>query len=106
MKKLAFVIAIFAILLSCNKDHQGNQGNQATGGITIKGKISGTKSATLKSGTLSLTDATKVLVFNPFKYTLANIVNGSFTVKADVGSVTALIFLDANNKYKIGRASC
>ena len=99
MKKLAFVIAMFAILLSCNKDHQENQGNQATGGITIKGKISGTKNATLKSGTLALTDATKVLVFNPFKYTLANIVNGSFTVKADVGSVTALIFLDANNKY-------
>jgi hypothetical protein len=98
MKNLALVFAIFAILFSCKKDQQGNQ---ATGGrgITIKGTISGTKNATLKSGALALTDATKVLVFNPFKYTLANIVNGAFTVKADVGSVTALIFLDANDKY-------
>jgi hypothetical protein len=99
MKNLALVLAISAILLSCNKDHNNNNGNQGGGGITIKGTISGTKNATLKSGTLTLSDAKKVLVFNPFKYTLADIVNGSFTVKADVGSVTALIFLDANNKY-------
>jgi len=98
MKKLALAFAISAILLSCNKVHEGNQATGA-GGITIKGKISGTKNATLKSGTLTLTDATKVLVFNPDRYTLADIVNGSFTVKADVGSVTALIFLDSNNKY-------
>jgi hypothetical protein len=100
MKKLAFVLLLSAILFSCKKD-DGNQGNQATGagGITIKGRISGTRNATLKSGTLTLTDAAKVLVFNPDRYTLADIVNGSFTVKADVGSVTALIFLDANNKY-------
>jgi len=100
MKNLALAFAISAILLSCNKDNQGNRGN---GGITIKGTISGSntpKSATLKSGNvLQLADARKVLVFNPFRYTLADIVNGSFTATADIGSVTALIFLDANNKY-------
>jgi hypothetical protein len=97
MKKLALAFAIAAILLSCHKD-TGNQGNK---GIVIKGTISGTqKSATLKSGNvLLLTDARKVLVFNPFRYSLSDIVNGSFSVTADMGSVTALIFLDANNKY-------
>ena len=58
MKNLALVFALSAILLSCNKD-KGNQENQSSGGITIKGRISGTKNASLKSGTLALTDATK-----------------------------------------------
>ena len=64
MKKLVLAFAISAILLSCNKDN-GNQGNN--GGITIKGTIAGAqKSAALKSGNaLLLTDARKVLVFNP-----------------------------------------
>jgi hypothetical protein len=99
MKTLVFTLLFSAILFSCRKDN-GNQGNQGNGGIVIKGTISGIeRSAILKSGALTLSDAKKVLVFNPFKYTLADIVNGSFTATADAGSVTALIFLDANNKY-------
>ena len=97
MKTLAFALVISTILWSCNKDNQGNQGS---GGIRIKGTIAGVKGAPLKSDNLSLlTNARKVLVFNPFKYSLADIVDGSFTATAEIGSVTALIFLDANNKY-------
>lgn len=97
MKTLAFALVISTILWSCNKDNQGNQNN---GGIRIKGTIAGLKDASLKSDNLSLlTNAKKVLVFNPFKYSLADIVDGSFTATAEIGSVTALIFLDADNKY-------
>lgn len=97
MKTLAFALVISTILWSCNKDNQGNQNN---GGIRIKGTIAGLKGASLKSDNLSLlTNAKKVLVFNPFKYSLADIVDGSFTATAEIGSVTALIFLDASNKY-------
>ena len=97
MKTLAVALVISAMLWSCSKNDDNNPGN---GGITIKGTIAGAKGALLKSDNLPvLSNATKVLVFNPFKYSLANITNGSFSATADIGSVTALIFLDANNKY-------
>ncbi len=105
--KNVIVLIIFSLLVfSCKKNNTdpGNTNNQnGNQGIVIKGKISVTASVSsngLKSGnTLSLSDAKKVLVYSGASYTLVDIVNGSFTAGAESGSATALVFLDANNKY-------
>jgi len=71
--------------------------------ITIKGKISTTTKVkgnyVKSSGTLTLADARKVLIYYGNKYALANINNGSFSVQAPAGSATCLVFLDANNQF-------
>lgn len=108
MKNVIVLVIISLLVFSCKKNNndQGNpdnpNGNQNQG-IVIKGKIAVTaavSSNNLKSGsTLTLADAKKVLIYSGASYTLVDIVNGSFTGGAESGSATALVFLDANNKY-------
>jgi len=100
------LVIISLLVFSCKKNNTdpGNSENQNSNlGIVIKGKIPVTaavNSSSLKSGnTFSLTDAKKVLVFSGQGYRLVDIVNGSFTASADMGTATALVFLDTNNKY-------
>ena len=100
MKKIISLYIAFALLVSCQKDNNGNLGN---GKIAIKGSIPG-KSQKKSEEIFSLTDAKKVLVFSKYYYSLTDIVNGSFTVTGQIGTGVALIFLDVNNKY-IGNLS-
>jgi len=99
------LVIISLLVFSCKKDNTdpGNTDNiDGNLGIVIKGKIALTAAFNnnLKSGTtLILSDAKKVLVINGNGYTLADIVNGSFSASAEMGTATALVFLDANNKY-------
>lgn len=92
----------FVFLASCNKD------NNEKMGIMIKGKIQASnqiKSGPTKSDNpLNLSDAKKVLLFYGSKYSLSDIIDGSFTGYAEMGSTTALVFLSADNKY-IGNLS-
>ena len=98
MKKSLFFVLIISFLISCHKDNSNN-GN----GIMIKGKIPGNspakKSMQSDASTLTLADAKNVLVFYGEQYSLSEIINGSFTTNAPMGSAVALIFLDANNHY-------
>lgn len=104
MKKLLlFTLSIF-FLLACKKDPNNSQ--VPKNGITIKGRISGTKSIkipnTKSTNLLSLADAKKVLLFTPGnKATLSftDIFDGSFTIIPQPGTAAALVFLDANNHF-------
>jgi hypothetical protein len=58
MKKIISLFIAFALLVSCQKDNNGNQGN---GKIAIKGTIPG-KSQKKSAEISSLTDAKKVLI--------------------------------------------
>lgn len=100
MRNLIIVLVIISMNVSCKKDDTNSSG------IIIKGNISNNtlKSAGLKSSdSLSLSDATKVFVINidngHLKSKFIDIVNGSFSETAKIGVTTALVFLDANNKY-------
>jgi len=106
MKNVIMLVIISLLVFSCKKDNHDPENTDNQGGnqgIVIKGKIALTAALNnngLKSGnTLSLSDAKKVLVFSGQGYTLADIVNGSFSASADMGTATALVFLDVNNKY-------
>ena len=100
------MVIVLLAMASCNR-------NNFDGGITIKGKIitqSKLKSAdftnaSLRSiSSLTLNDAKKVLSFSKYSYDLTDIIDGSFSVPARIGSGVALIFLDVNNQY-IGNLS-
>ena len=108
MKNVIMLVIISLLVFSCKKNNNdpGNPDNPGVNqnqGIVIKGKIAltaGVSSNNLKAGnTLALSDAKKVLVFSGSNYTLVDIVNGSFTAGAESDAATALVFLDANNKY-------
>jgi hypothetical protein len=102
LKKLIVFLLAFVFLASCNKD------NNEKMGIMIKGKIQASnqiKSGPTKSDNpLNLSDAKKVLLFYGSKYSLSDIIDGSFTGYAEMGSMTAMVFLSADNKY-IGNLS-
>jgi hypothetical protein len=117
MKNIILLVVISLLVFSCKKgnnnsvnpENPGNPGNSGNSGIVIKGKITVTASVNnnynLKSGnTLSLADATKILVFSKYYYSLTDIVNGAFSVTGQKDTGVALIFLDANNHY-IGNLS-
>ncbi|MDO9257505.1 MAG: hypothetical protein Q7U54_18450 [Bacteroidales bacterium] len=102
MKNLILMIVLAILIVSCNKDDNSN--NQ---GIVIKGSIpQGTRKSAVSNtdGSVSLTDAKKVLVFSKYYYKLYDITDGSFSVSGQIGTGVALIFLDADNKY-IGNLS-
>ncbi len=99
MRNLISVIVILLTIISCDKD-------RSISGIFIKGKISqgvAKSSGTKSISTIPLTDAKKVGVVNLtngiLRIEFIDITDGSFTATAELGNATALIFLDANNKY-------
>jgi len=102
MKNLFLFFIALIFLVSCNKDNNPNNS-----GIVIKGSIPQgmRKSAvSVTDGSLSLSDAKKVLVFSKYYYKLYDITDGSFSVSGRIGTGVALIFLDSNNRY-IGNLS-
>lgn len=104
MRKLLLLmtIPILFIFSNCKKDDNGiSNNNPSETGIRIKGSIPLSKTS---GDSLSLSDAKKVLVFSKYYYSLTDIVDGTFSVSAQLGTGVALIFLDANNKY-IGNLS-
>jgi hypothetical protein len=102
MRNLIIVFAFLFALVSCNKDK-----NSGGSGIVIKGKIS--QSGSMKGGgakslnTIPLSDAKKVLVVDLDNGNLTSeiidITDGSFSASASMGMATALVFLNADNKY-------
>jgi hypothetical protein len=96
MKKTVFLLLSILILCGC-----GDSSNRK---IIIKGQIptaNKTNGSPVKSSaSLTLADATKVLVYFGFHdIAFADIVNGSFSTTAEIGKAAALVFLDANNNY-------
>jgi hypothetical protein len=104
MKNLIVVFAFLFALTGCNKDKNSGAGGA---GIVIKGRISQTgsmKSSGAKSlNALPLSDAKKVFMVDLDNGILTSeiidITDGSFTATASMGAATALVFLDADNKY-------
>ena len=82
------------LIVACKK----NDNKSGSGGIVIKGTVSGTT----KSSN-ALTDAKKILVVNvhigSLSTSFVDITDGTFSYSAQMGNVTALVFLDENNKY-------
>lgn len=102
MKNLVLFILVSLLLVSCKKDDNSNNS-----GIAIKGSIpQGMRKSAENSidGSVSLSDAKKVLVFSKYYYKLYDITDGSFSVSGQIGTGVALIFLDEDNKY-IGNLS-
>lgn len=100
MRNLILILAILTLIGSCKKDKNPNSG------ILIKGKISQATVKRLDTTTdnaLLLSDARKVFVVNITNGQLissfVDITDGAFTVTDEMGVATALVFLDANNKY-------
>jgi hypothetical protein len=100
MRNFIIILGMLFAIIACNKDI--NSGNL---GIVIKGKISASniKGAGIKGESFSITDAATVFSVNINNGSLisesVNIIDGSFTVTAGIGTATALIFFDANSKY-------
>jgi hypothetical protein len=114
MKKtiLLVLISMAVIISSCKKDknkkdNNSNDNNSINKHVTIKGKLAGSKK---HCDSLSLSDAKKILVFGGLNLhggyqggglalSMVDIVNGAFTATSNIGTATALVFLDINNKY-------
>jgi hypothetical protein len=101
MRAVILVSVFLMVVASCSKDKDSK-----SSGVLIKGSISGNsqKEAGFKSASsLSLADAKKVFVVNITNGQLMSkfidIVDGSFTDTTELGIATALVFLDADNKY-------
>jgi hypothetical protein len=105
MRKIFYLILIAATFTTCKKvdnnnsnNNNNNHNNNTKSGVIIKGKLGTGK------GSESLADAKKVLVFDGvnnmgLNMRFVDIVNGQFIDTLQMGSVTAMVFLDANNKY-------
>jgi hypothetical protein len=100
MKKLTFLLLMSVLICNCNKDNN-NQDNSDK--VRIKGTISA-KGAKKQYGSkgdevLTIANAKKVMIFRGSEYTIAEIVDSSFTVSADAGTANAIAFLDSKNKF-------
>jgi hypothetical protein len=102
MRNSIFCLIGIFLFIACRKE---NNDNKKTG-VTIKGKISETKSLEIQKSnsteSLSLTDAKKVLLFAggaKVDIKFVDIINGSFTAWPDKRTATALVFLNGNNQY-------
>jgi hypothetical protein len=95
MKKVIFLILIVIVVTNCKKDNN----NDDETNIVIKGKISAIKNKSSNS----LSDAKKVLVIDihigTFISRFVDIIDGSFSYSSPKGVVTALVFLNDQNKY-------
>ncbi len=92
------------ILISCILVTSCIKNNFDVDRILIKGKLeAGNKSKSaspgLKGVASDLLDAKKVLVFYGNRYDLAEVSDGSFSVNAETGKLTALVFHDGSNRY-------
>ena len=90
------------LFLSCNRSPDNQNRIGSTASVVIKGAIgpaSAAKKVAQGESGPTLADAKSVLIFSGSYYTLATIANGAFTAYADAGTATALVFLDANNRY-------
>jgi hypothetical protein len=90
------------MIVGCKKDDTENNSGIIIHGTIPTSQIKSLETKSLKS--LSLADATKVLVFSKYYSELYDIVNNTFSVTGKIGTGVALIFLDADNKY-IGNLS-
>src|ERR1035437_1280868 len=106
MRKIFYLILIAATFTTCkkvdnnnsNNNNNNNNNNNTKSGVIIKGKLATGK------GSESLADAKRVLVFDGvnnmgLNMRFVDIVNGQFIDTLQMGSITAMVFLDANNKY-------
>lgn len=96
--------APWSIILTCAMLSACNSENYTVDRILIKGQLesfSKSQETSLAPGRndQDLLDAEKVLVFYGTRYDLAEIKNGSFSVSAETGNPTALVFLDGSNNY-------
>lgn len=105
MRKIFLLLFIAVTFTNCKKEdntnnnNNNNNNNNRKSGVVIKGKIEGNG-----KGSDSLADARRVLVFDGvnglgLNMRFVDIVDGVFTDTLQMGSVTALVFLDANNGY-------
>ncbi len=96
------LIAVLALFPCCGGSPFGPGGDD-TPRVTITGTIgvgpSVRRAGHGSSAQLDLSDACRVLVFSFSDYQLADIVDGSFSVRAENGTATALIFLGAGDQY-------
>jgi len=102
MKKIFLFFLFAAIFTNCKKDADNTINNNNAykkSGVVIKGRIldNGIKSS-------SLSDARRILVFDGannmgLNMRFVDIVNGAFSDTLQMGSITAMVFLDAHNKY-------
>jgi hypothetical protein len=96
------LIAVLALFPCCGGSPFGPGGDD-TPRVTITGTIASGASTRRavhgSSAQLDLSDARRVLVFSFSNYQLADIVDGSFSVRAETGTATALIFLGAGDQY-------
>ena len=102
MRNSIFWMIGILLFIACRKEN--NEAEKK--GVTIKGKISVTKSLNNQksnsTGSLSLADAKKVLLFAggaKVDIKFVDIINGSFTACPNMGTATALVFLNGNNQY-------
>lgn len=91
------LLSIFLAGCKSSSTAPGGGGN----GILIKGSIpkGGLAKRAAVGDSLTLADAKKVLVFYAGTYKVFSINDSSFSAYAQMGSATALAFLDANSKY-------
>ena len=105
MKKYFLFFVVILFIFGCKPQEEVQQ-------VTIKGRISHNILGQDSKGSLSLADAKKILVIagisgdghGGFNYEMIDIIDSSFVAKSNIGAATALVFLDANNKY-IGNLS-
>jgi hypothetical protein len=97
MKILHLLIIACILFAGCKKEDNADDADR----IEIRGTlVSGSKgSSSVKGFSANLLDATKVLIFYGNRYDLAEISNGTFSVNAETGKPTALVFLDASNNF-------
>jgi hypothetical protein len=98
MKKIIFFIILGISVIACKKDNHRDEDGQ----VRITGKIAsdskGYGNDYNRKGA-SLTDAARVVVFTGESYSVSEIKDNSFSLNAPVGSATALIFVDSENRY-------
>lgn len=96
MKKMQLLLFVIILVAGCSKHEDENR----EGRILIKGKLgTGNKGFSAKGIAADLMEAKKVLVFYGNRYELAEISGGSFSINAETGKPTALVFLDASNRF-------
>ncbi len=98
MKNFILFLIIGISLIACRKDDHNDEDGQVMITGTLGSGSKGSGEDYNRKG-VSLTDAASVVVFTGERYTVSDIKNNTFSLNAPVGSATALIFVDAENRY-------